>query len=316
MKKAFIQLLCIVACLKAAAQITNIPDPVFEQVLIDMEIDSDGAVNGQMAATDALDITSLTIISPGPDQMIYDLTGIEAFIDLEELVVNFTMIEELNVSTLSGLRYLNCMDNLLEELNVSNNPLLEYLDITSGGDVYPFNAFNDIDLSNNPNIHTLVAVGNMETINLKNGNNNPNMHIDISSSIWDLPPDVIIGHTCIEVDNVIAAQYNESPYSEWIIMHSNQSYSFAEDCNLSNPDIELSQKISVYPNPASDILKIDLHEEAALEKVQIYDVSGRLVREYDKISNEVISVRELEKGMYILKVFADKGNYSKRIIIE
>ena len=314
--KTLIQLLIITISFQTAAQVTNIPDPVFEQVLIDMEIDSDGTVNGQMATADALNVTSLTITSPDPDQMIYDLTGMEAFIDVEELVVNFTMIEELNVSTLSGLRHLNCIDNLLTSLDLSNNPLLEYLDITSAGDVYPINGFQEIDLSNNPNIHTLIAEGNMELINLKNGNNNPDMHIVISSAVWPLPPDVIIGHTCIQVDDPTAAQGNEYPYSEWSIMHSNQSYAFAEDCNLSTRDVELSQKISVYPNPASDILNISMQDGAALEKMQLYDVSGRLVREYGDVSNQSISVAELEKGMYILKVSADTGIYSERIIVE
>lgn len=314
--KTLTQLFLLTIGFQAAAQVTSIPDPIFEQVLIDMEIDSDGTVNGQMANADALNVVSLTITSPDPDQMIYDLTGIEAFVDLEELNVNFTMIEELNVSTLSNLKHLNCMDNLLTGLNVSNNLLLEYLDITSGGDVYPFNAFSEIDLSNNPNIHTLIAAGNMELINLKNGNNNPNMHINIGTSHWGLPPDVIIGHTCIEVDDVIGAQNNGSPYSEWTIFHNNQSYSFAEDCNLGNPNIELSQTISVYPNPASDVLHIATQDGVTVDEVQLYDVSGRLVREYSDVSGGSISVTGLAKGMYILKVIADKGNYSERVIVE
>ena len=316
MKKTLTQLFLLTIGFQATAQVTSIPDPIFEQVLIDMEIDSDGTVNGQMATADALNVVSLTITSPNPDQMIYDLTGIDAFVDLEELNVNFTMIEELNVSSLSNLKHLNCMDNLLTGLNVSNNPSLEYLDITSGGDVYPFNAFSEIDLSNNPNIHTLIATGNMELINLRNGNNNPNMHIDISSSNWDLPPDVIVGHTCIEVDDALAAQNSEPPYSEWAIFHSNQSYSFAEDCNLSNPDIELSQPISVYPNPVSNVLYVRTKDDVVPEKVRLYDVSGRLVREYSDVSGGSISVTGLAKGMYILKVIAGKRNYSERIIVE
>src|SRR5690606_11274092 len=99
------------------------------------------------------------------DGLIHDLTGLEAFINLESLTVSLTMVEELNVSTLANLKYLYCVGNMLTSIDVSNNPLLEYLDITSGGDVLPMNGFTDIDLSNNPNIHTLIAIGGISKIN-------------------------------------------------------------------------------------------------------------------------------------------------------
>jgi len=237
------------------------------------------------------------------------------FTNLEELTINGTYIEELNLNSLANLKYLHCVDNMLANLDVSNNSLLEYLNISSGGDVPPFNSFDEIDLSNNPNIHTLVAAGSMESINLKNGNNNQDMYINISAN-WDLPPDVVVGHTCIEVDNPEAAQSNQSPYSEWVISHSNQSYSFADDCNLGRHNVDFSQTISIYPNPASDVLNIDPQDGVVLEKVELYNISGRLVREYNDLSKGSILVNGLGKGIYILKAFTDKGNYSERIIVE
>lgn len=33
-------------------------------------------------------------------------------------------------------------------------------------------------------------------------------------------------HTCIEVDDAVAAQNNQSPYSEWTILHSYTTYTF------------------------------------------------------------------------------------------
>lgn len=80
---------------------------------------------------DALAVTTLiNAPEPGSGEYIEDLTGIEGFINLESLTVNFTNIGELNVSTLVNLKYLDCVDNGLTSLDVSSNPLLEYLDIT------------------------------------------------------------------------------------------------------------------------------------------------------------------------------------------
>jgi hypothetical protein len=315
MKKELLTIMCIAGSYIATAQTITIPDPVFEQVLIDKEIDSDGIVNGQILTADALAVTTLTITSPDivSNITIEDLTGIEGFTNLESLYVSVTMIEELNVSTLAKLKHLACADNMLTSLNVSNNPLLEFLNITSTGDVLPINNITQIDLSNNPNIKTLVAVGGINYINLKNGHNNPDMTINIGSGSWGIPPEVIQGHTCIEVDNAAAAQNNQLPYSAWTINHANKTYALVADCSLSTKDFT-KDAVSVYPNPASDVLHFDIKNESTIEKAVLFDISGRTVREYNEISNNTLSVSDLQSGTYILKLVSNKVVFTQKVI--
>lgn len=314
MKKELLTIMCIAGSYIATAQTITIPDPVFEQVLIDKEIDSDGIVNGQILTADALAVTTLTITSPDIIHTpIEDLTGIEGFTNLENLIVNVTMIEQLNVSTLTKLKRLECADNMLTSLNVSNNPLLEFLDITSTGDVMPINSIDQIDLSNNPNFKELIATGGIDYINLKNGNNNPQMKLIINSGSWGVPPEVIQGHTCIEVDNPTAAQNNQLPYSAWIIGHANKTYSLVADCSLSTKDF-MKDAVSVYPNPASDVLHFDIKNESTIEKAVLFDISGRAVRTYNEISNNVLSVSDLQSGAYILKLVSNKGTFTQKVI--
>src|SRR5690554_3231974 len=289
MKNILYILFFIVVSYKATAQITNIPDPLFEQELIDQNIDSDGIVNGQMLTSDALNVTSLSIYYVGTSTGSYinNLTGVEDFINLESLTVNGTMIEELNVSTLVNLKYLDCVDNMLTSIDVSSNGLLEYLDITSGGDVTPFNSFSEIDLSNNPNIHTLKASGgNISKINLNNNNNNENMFINISCWwCWDYPTDYIHGHACIEVNNVEIAQDNQYPYSEWTINYQYKAYSYTDDveaCVLNVTSFE-ADKISIYPNPVSDILYFE-SDNSLIEKIILFDLLDRKILEQNQIN--------------------------------
>lgn len=298
---------------KVKAQTTNIPDTVFEQMLIDMEIDSDGTLNGQIATVDAEAITTLNITPDGISNYITNLTGIEAFTHLEELTIHNTMIEVLDVSSMSNLTYLDCRDNMLTHLDVSNNPLLEYLDISSGGDVEPFNAFTEIDLSTNPNISELYASGGVTYINLKNGNNNTNTHIDISAFIMIEPPETE-QHVCIEVDDSEAAQNNQSPYSEWTIQHSYSTYALAENCSLSTESFE-SNAVSVYPNPASDILHINLENGSTPDKVLLFDLNGRLVMKHNNLNTGTISLQNISKGIYLLKVFSQSQTATKKLVI-
>lgn len=319
MKNILYILFFIAVSYKATAQITYIPDPLFEQELITQNIDSDGIVNGQILTSDALAITSLTLYYVGSStgQYINDLTGLEDFTNLESFVINGTMVEELNVSTLVNLKYLDCVDNMLTSIDVSNNVLLEYLDITSGGDVEPMNIFTEIDLSNNPSIHTLKASGGgVSKINLKNGNNNANMFIDVGCWwCWDYPEDYIIGHVCIEVDDVEIAQNNQYPYSEWTVYHAYKTYSYTDDveeCSLNTTSF-IQSNVKVYPNPVSDILYFDT-ADTAIEKVILFDISGRKVLEQNEANT--ISVSHLQKGSYILKLFTDKGVQTEKVIVK
>lgn len=59
----YLLLIFITFSLKVKAQeITTIPDPGFEQVLIDKGIDSDGEINGQVLTSDIENLTELEIV--------------------------------------------------------------------------------------------------------------------------------------------------------------------------------------------------------------------------------------------------------------
>jgi Secretion system C-terminal sorting domain len=318
MKKILPLFLVIITFYNAAAQVTAIPDAAFEQALINEGVDSDGVINGQLLTADALVVTALSITSPdGPSTFISNLAGIEAFTNLESLSVHFTMCETLNVSTLVHLKHLECGDNMLTALDVSNNPELEYLEMSSGGDVLPFNGFTEIDLSHNPNISELAAWGGLSHIDLRNGNNNPDMHIKISITPWEGTEPNTMYTTCIEVDDAAAAQNNEFPYSDWTIWYSSsiQTYALVASCLAATESIN-RKLVSLYPNPASGILHIDAPGGSIIDKAVLFDISGRAVREYNTVTAEGISVAGLQKGMYVIKIVSGETIQAEKIVVE
>ncbi len=79
---------------------------------------------------------------------------------------------------------------------------------------------------------------------------------------------------------------------------------------LSTKDIENS-KIQIYPNPANEFISIDnLSNNTEFE---IYDIQGKLVNK-EKYKNSQISLKNLSKGIYILKIPTE--NYSQKLIVE
>jgi len=69
----------------------------------------------------------------------------------------------------------------------------------------------------------------------------------------------------------------------------------------------------VYPNPASDIVTIQLRDDAVLQKVNLYNVLGQLVKTESK---QLINVSGLERGSYFIEVITTKGKATKKLIIK
>lgn len=67
-----------------------------------------------------------------------------------------------------------------------------------------------------------------------------------------------------------------------------------------------SEKINVYPNPASDKLFIK-SEEAQIIKTIIYSISGKSIMKIVP-NNESINISALAKGMYFIEITTSEGN--------
>ncbi len=76
-----------------------------------------------------------------------------------------------------------------------------------------------------------------------------------------------------------------------------------------------SDEIEIYPNPFNDfiILKVG---NAIIEKVEIYDLSGRLIfnKQINKASEYTLETGNIFKGNYLMKVYTNKGVKTFKVI--
>lgn len=72
--------------------------------------------------------------------------------------------------------------------------------------------------------------------------------------------------------------------------------------------------ITLYPNPANDILHISGVEEPA--QLQLFDLNGRVVIERQWNPGEEIDITMLEKGIYLVRLETEEGSISKKVMIE
>jgi len=71
--------------------------------------------------------------------------------------------------------------------------------------------------------------------------------------------------------------------------------------------------LSIYPNPASQILHIDF-ESAAKTQIIVYDISGSIVLQQIEHENTLIDVANLSTGTYLLAIENSKGKAVQKFI--
>lgn len=142
---------------------TFIPDPNFELALIYAGIDSDETVNGIVATSDIINVTTLDL----PILFdIEDLTGIEDFINLTNLYCRENKITSLNLSQNTYLETLNCSINKISNLNIGQNENLTNMDCEG-------NLLTDLDISG----ATMLSYLNCGSNRLYNLNIGYNTHL-------------------------------------------------------------------------------------------------------------------------------------------
>ncbi len=107
----------------ATAQIVNIPDPNFKNALLNHNPAIDTNNDDEIQVAEAQAVDSLFLVY----ESISDLTGIEAFINLQILYCTENYLTSLDVSNLPNLQSLYCNYNQLSSLEVSNLPNLKSL---------------------------------------------------------------------------------------------------------------------------------------------------------------------------------------------
>jgi len=71
--------------------------------------------------------------------------------------------------------------------------------------------------------------------------------------------------------------------------------------------------IQIYPNPVTDVFSIKTKGDDKIEKIKIFDTSGKLVKNII-FNNDKINIADLPSGLYFLKIKTNKGDFFTKII--
>ncbi|WP_309607614.1 T9SS type A sorting domain-containing protein [Flavobacterium sp.] len=100
------------------------------------------------------------------------------------------------------------------------------------------------------------------------------------------------------------------------------NYTGPAQCTVPNLGAEkfiaIEQNIKLYPNPATDILKINLGNnllESEVQAISIYDIKGSLITKTTKFESS-LDIKNLSKGTYFVKIQFSNSVVTKKLLVK
>ena len=219
-------------------------------------------------------------------------------INLRSCVLEFNNLVSIDFSYNIDLSLLILFNNNLTHLDLSNNLELNQL----GCDNNPLTG--TLDLSQNENLFGLSCTNTLiSSLNLRNGDN-----INLTRMWAQDNPNL----TCIQVDDINFANSQDCDLNGSSGWCKDETVIYSEDCNLGIEDV-LQKQISLYPNPAKDVLYLYNESISEISTIKVYDILGEQVLQKNNPINQ-IDISNLATGLLFVQIETDKGLVIKKII--
>jgi|GEM_PF-4679151 len=330
MKKRILLLSLI--CVGATAQNIDFADPNLKAALVDIAttdylastgfdgvhfgewtaVDTNG--DGEIQVSEAAMITYLDLDLKG----LSNLGGIEYFTSLIWLSatdnqlaqVDFTgnanlwvadlgynALTSINVLGMDNLRILKVESNQLTALDITGLPKLESVNCA-------FNQLAELDFHTNPQFYDLGChANNMVSLNIQNGRQHNTMVGIMWCDGWGNNPGLQVCADADEIDGVNAMLDYSYPTIDIPVVN----------CILGNQQFTNSDGVAVFPNPASDFVKIQT--QSTMRQIQITDANGRIL-ESNALEDKqfYVDLSGYGSGIYYLKITTETGTKIQKLL--
>ncbi|MFD0778700.1 DUF4397 domain-containing protein [Flavobacterium myungsuense] len=108
---------------------------------------------------------------------------------------------------------------------------------------------------------------------------------------------------------------NGDPFGLWAALASGGNLIELENSALKAETFS-KNTFTIFPNPASNTLKITMPANKKIYNATIIDVTGRTVINNNSLQNNTIDISNLSNGIYLLNLGTDRGNYKQKFIVK
>lgn len=76
-------------------------------------------------------------------------------------------------------------------------------------------------------------------------------------------------------------------------------------------DLVSANKLLLSPNPAKDLLLIDLKQ---IDSIYVYNIKGEVTMELKNVPGQAVDIHDLPSGLYFVRIYSEKLSYSEKFI--
>jgi len=184
-----------------------------------------------------------------------------------------------------------------------------FVGIPQSPDLDPFNATSQLGSS------LTTTNGSIASLNGSYGDSAGTNRVLIGQFTTD-------GDFCFSLNIQIGLPNGSALYEQYVSANAtgNEIYKpFLNYCSnlvsVNNQTTEPVSSVTVYPNPATDIVTIDIHSTSQNNSYKLIDVVGNVIQQ-STITNQksTIDISSLAKGIYFMEINIDGEKSTKKII--
>jgi hypothetical protein len=251
---------------------------------------------------------------------ITDLTGIEYFTNLKQLMIQYNSIASMDISALTQLTGLRCDVNNLSSINLNGLNNLEYLQCNTNyitsldfigkpnlKSVWCYNnQLTSLDFSNNPLlIHLKCKNNNLTSLNIKNGINQDFLTVGYDDCWKTGNPNLTT--VCADASEQVAVQNYLNGCGD-----VTQVITVVSNCAMGNEEFGINE-IKVFPNPTNST--ININGNSSIKTIELYDIQGRVLVTKEVNANQTnLDISGYTNGVYFVKITTDNGVKMEKVI--
>jgi hypothetical protein len=247
----------------------------------------------------SLQITNNTLVN--------DISVFSTIDSLEELFI-------VDCPSLSNLAGLENIQNISGRLRIGFNTTLTDMSIFSN-----LNSVGDLDIYDNDNLESLLGLENLQSVNNRFFVSR-NISLSSIDAINDLSTSqvnevAVVNNTDLAIcNNVFMCTVMTDPIVVKSIFNNavgcNTIQEVEASCILAISDIELNEAIAVYPNPVSELLRVNVSERIVLERIAVFSILGQ---QLINTKNGIVDFSGLSRGVYFVEVWTNQGLITKKV---
>lgn len=107
----------------------------------------------------------------------------------------------------------------------------------------------------------------------------------------------------------------DNPYLATVIWGGQTAQNRWPTIFLATPTFDLENSVSIYPNPASDVVNIST--TVSLEEIDVITINGQVLQQIKNpvIESNTFTISNLPKGLYFLKLSSATNSVTKKVLI-